>query len=171
MRVQRLALFVPALLALTATACVDEKIVFRDRELFEEPLTQAQGFLGYSDQVSSTTTCGTCHVGPQSQWEGTAHADAWATLEGSGHSQTFCEGCHTVGQNGNLVQTAAGWDATQDPRYHDVQCESCHGPGLDHVTEPGTTQPIASLEVGLDLTQGCAECHQGTHHPFAEEWA
>jgi predicted CXXCH cytochrome family protein len=24
--------------------------------------------------------------------------------------------------------------------------------------------------VAVDLTQGCAECHADTHHPFAEEW-
>ncbi|MEQ9401371.1 MAG: cytochrome c3 family protein [Longimicrobiales bacterium] len=168
---RRFALFVPALLGLLASACVDEKIVFRDRELFEEPLTQAQGFLGYSNQDAKLTSCGNCHVGTQSEWDETAHADAWATLQESGGAQEFCNGCHTVGQLGNPVQTAAGYEATGEDRYHDVQCESCHGPGLDHVTDPEAGQPLASMAVGLDLTQGCAECHQGTHHPFVEEWS
>lgn len=170
-RARRVALVLPALAGLLFSACVDEKIVFRDRELFEEPLTQALGFLGYSDQSDKLTSCGNCHVGTQSQWEGSQHADAWATLEESGAAQAFCEGCHTVGQNGNLIEEPAGWEATGEDRYHDVQCESCHGPGLDHVTDPEASQPYASLLVGLDLTQGCGECHQGTHHPFVEEWS
>ena len=55
-------------------------------------------------------------------------------------------------------------------RYYDVQCESCHGPGLNHVENPDASQPLPSLAVGVDLTNGCGECHQGNHHPFAEEW-
>ncbi len=166
------ALAVPVLVGLAASGCVDEKIVYRDRELFEEPLTQAQGFLGYSDQAAKGTTCGNCHVGTQSQWKGSEHADAWATLVNSGqqNAQGSCDNCHTVGQNGNVIETAAGHEATGQDRYLDVQCESCHGPGLDHVTDPEASQPLASMLVGLDLTQGCAECHQGTHHPFVEEW-
>ncbi len=170
-RAKRFALVLPALAALFAAACVDEKIVFQDRELFEEPLTQAMGFLGYSDQANKTTTCGNCHVGTQSQWEGSQHSDAWATLVNSGGQQEFCNGCHTVGENGNLIEGVAGFEATGEDRYHDVSCESCHGPGLDHVTDPEATQPFASMAVGQDLTQGCAECHQGTHHPFVEEWS
>ncbi|MGI9628179.1 MAG: hypothetical protein ACR2QM_15205, partial [Longimicrobiales bacterium] len=72
---------------------------------------------------------------------------------------------------GNSVTGAAGHAALPEDRYHDVQCESCHGPGLTHVQDPDATQPFAGLAVGLDLTTGCAECHQGTHHPFAEEWS
>ena len=170
-RARRFALVLPALAGLLMVACVDEKIVFRDRELFEEPLTQAMGFLGYSDQADKLTSCGNCHVGTQSQWEGSQHADAWATLVDSGSQQEFCNGCHTVGQNGNIVDGVSGYEATGEDRYHDVQCESCHGPGLDHVTDPEATQPYASMAVGLDLSQGCAECHQGTHHPFVEEWS
>jgi predicted CXXCH cytochrome family protein len=33
------------------------------------------------------------------------------------------------------------------------------------------TVPLAAMDVGLDLTLGCAECHQGAHHPFAEDWS
>lgn len=170
-RLPRVALVLPAVAGLLLSGCVDEKIVYRDRELFEEPLSQALGFLGYSDQADKLTSCGNCHVGTQSEWEGSEHADAWAGLQDSGHAQAFCEGCHTVGQNGNLIEQPAGWETTGEDRYHDVQCESCHGPGLDHVTDPEASQPYASLLVGLDLTQGCAECHQGTHHPFVEEWS
>ncbi|HZD03476.1 MAG TPA: cytochrome c3 family protein, partial [Longimicrobiales bacterium] len=55
-------------------------------------------------------------------------------------------------------------------RYHDVQCESCHGPGLTHVENPDATQPLAPIRVGSDLTFGCGECHSDVHHPFVEDW-
>ncbi len=152
------------------SAC-DEEVVFRDRELFQEPAAAAQGFLGYSDEASGLTACGNCHVGVQGSWAATAHADAWAGLQSSGHAESFCEGCHTVNELGNAVTETAGHSATGEDRYLDVQCESCHGPGLDHVQLPGAQQPLAAMSVGLDLTVGCGECHQGSHHPFAEEWS
>ena len=158
-------------LLLMASACTDETIIYRDRELFEDPPTAALGFVGYSDEDAKLTVCGNCHVGVQSQWEETAHADAWNGLQDSGHAQSFCEGCHTTNDLGNLTEEAAGYNNVAESRYYDVQCESCHGPGLSHVNNPDASQPIASIAVGLDLTSGCGQCHSGAHHPFVEEWS
>jgi predicted CXXCH cytochrome family protein len=152
---------------------VDEKIVYRDGPNFTTPPTNAASFLGYSDRVEKKTVCGSCHVGQQGKWSLTAHADAFATLQGSGHMQGSCQGCHTVNNLGNAVtDTTAGWRSTHDERYHDVQCESCHGPGLNHVTTPQRGQMLASIlaDTGRATTNGCSECHAGTHHPFVEEW-
>ena len=144
----------------------------RQRELFETPVAAAAGFVGYTDEATKLTVCGNCHVGPQSLWEESGHADAWDGLQDSGHAQAFCEGCHTVNELGNVASETAGYTATQEDRYHDVQCESCHGPGLDHVTAPADANiPLAPMDVSVDGTLGCGECHQGSHHPFAEEWA
>ncbi|MBT8337869.1 MAG: cytochrome c family protein [Gemmatimonadetes bacterium] len=157
---------------LATSACTDETIVFRDRELFETPVAAAAGFVGYTDEATKLTVCGNCHVGPQSQWEESGHADAWDGLQDSGHAQEFCESCHTVSELGNVATGTAGYSATAEDRYHDVQCESCHGPGLDHVTNPSDPNiPLAPMDVSVDGTLGCGECHQGSHHPFAEEWA
>ncbi len=160
---------VGALFALTS--CVDEKIVFRDRELFEDPPSVAGDFLGYSDHDAKLTVCGNCHVDHQKRWSGSAHAGAWADLQASGGAQQFCESCHTVSQLGNAASGDVGYAASRDARYEDVQCESCHNAGLAHVTNPEATQPLAPLSVGVDATEGCGECHQGTHHPFVEEWS
>ncbi len=166
----------PALLSAVCLAviagCVDEKIVYRDRELFEEPLAAAGSFLGYTDHATKLTVCGNCHVEKQGKWEATAHAGAWDGLQDSGAAQALCEGCHTVGQLGNTVAEVAGYEVTGEQRYEDVQCESCHGPGLTHVTNPmDENVPLAPLGVGVDTTFGCGECHSDTHHPFVEEWA
>ncbi|HUG39280.1 MAG TPA: multiheme c-type cytochrome [Longimicrobiales bacterium] len=118
--------------------------------------------------------CGNCHIGMHAEWRETAHAGAWEDLQASGSAVESCEGCHAVGEKGNPIEDQnVAWAATADPRYHDVQCESCHGPGLDHVTNPDATQPLAPLDVGADLTFGCGECHRGAaeaHNPFVEEW-
>jgi predicted CXXCH cytochrome family protein len=153
------------------SACVDTEQVLVDIPPYENPPTAAQGFLGYTNSTSKTPVCGNCHVGQNAEWKGTRHAHAWTDLQASGASQASCENCHTVGANGNKVtETLVGWAATKDTRYQDVQCESCHGPGLEHVTNPDASQPLASLLVGTALTSGCGECHSGTHTPFVEEW-
>ena len=159
------------LLGATFVACVDENVVFRDRPLFDEPPTGAAQFLGYSVTETKLTTCGNCHVGKQAEWAKTAHADAWSGLQLSGHAQESCEACHTVNELGNPTEEDGGWVATQNARYQDVQCESCHGPGLGHVQNPDASQPLASILVGTELEAGCGECHQGTHNPFVEEWS
>ncbi len=83
-----------------------------------------------------------------------------------------CENCHTISENGNITTGDVGYAAVADEAYHDVQCESCHGPGLDHVQEPDLPGNVPLARVALDdSTSSCAACHTGTHHPFVEEWS
>ena len=163
--------WVALLAGIAISGCVDEKIVEVPRDIFDPPDAAAQGMLGYSDQEAGLTACGNCHVQAQTRWIETAHADAWAGLQDSGHAQEFCEGCHTVNELGNTAPDASGYLGIPEDRYHDVQCESCHGPGLNHAESPAKSNvPLAAMTVGLDADQGCGECHQGTHHPFVEQW-
>jgi len=169
-------------LPVLGAACTDEKIVYR--EPFNPPPDAEAGFVGYFTTSDKSTTCGNCHVDHENKWVGTAHADAYATLVNSGGAQDFCYSCHTVSQNGNAVSEPAGWNVVQDTAYHDVQCESCHGPGVDHVETPdAAAPPLARVRVlTADLATGnvdtdtatvagsCAECHSGSHHPFVDEW-
>jgi predicted CXXCH cytochrome family protein len=154
--------------------CIDEKLVFRDRELFNPPPDSAAGFLGYFDVASKQTSCGNCHAEKQAAWAQTRHAQAYQDLEESGHATGTCYGCHTVSEKGNAVTAAAGWSVVQDSAYHDVQCESCHGGGYQHVQSVlggDVIQPLASIAVDTGLTNGCGECHAGEHQPFVEQWA
>ncbi len=160
------------LAALVLASCVDSREVLVPTPLYTQPPAAAQGFLGYSDLPTKTPVCGNCHVGHFNEWKGTAHSHAWADLQASDHVQPSCEACHSVGDYGNFVtDSMVAFKATRDDRYQDVQCESCHGPGLTHVTDPDASQPLASILVGLDLTNGCGECHSGSHNPFLEEWS
>lgn len=169
-----LVALVGGMLALGTSACTDEEVVSGpggDRPIFQDPPAAAGNFLGFSEQEEGQTVCGECHVGFQGMWENTAHAGAWATLQESPGAEEFCEDCHTVNEYGNDVEGEVGWTATGDERYQDVQCESCHGPGLQHVENPDANMPLATIAVGgLEATTGCAECHEGTHHPFVNQW-
>jgi predicted CXXCH cytochrome family protein len=156
-------------LSLAGSACTD--IVYRDRELFDEPTATAQGFLGYADDSRQLTVCGQCHVSFQNRWVETRHADAFNTL--AADAPEFCRACHTTNSRGNtLAGDVGGFFAHGDSRYQDVQCEACHGPGLTHVRSPSRDNwPLATVAVGTDLSQGCGECHTGAHQPFVEQWA
>ncbi len=150
------------------SACTEETVVFRDP--FNSPVDSINGFLGYFSVPDARTTCGNCHADKEVDWRETLHADAWAGLHTSEFANdTTCGPCHSVSEKGNVVNVLAGYSVTFDSTYHDVQCESCHGPGIDHVQNPEAVQPLAPAYV--DEFTGCGECHQDTHHPFVEQWS
>jgi predicted CXXCH cytochrome family protein len=157
-------------------ACTETKYdtIEVERPAFNQPADSVNGFLGLYAAADNQTACGNCHADFQAEWGMTAHADAWATLQNSGHAEDFCAGCHTVSELGNALETAAGWNTTMDTTYHNVQCENCHGPGLTHVESVAggsVVRPFASIAVDTVGTDGCAGCHEGTHHPFVEQWS
>src|SRR5512145_252906 len=169
MKLGRLAILVGLVAGLGA--CTDEQIVYVNRP-FNPPVDAVNGFLGYFDEAAKQTSCGNCHASTQAQWVGTAHANAWADLQNSGHAQGFCGGCHTVNDLGNVAADSQGYNLVQDASYHDVQCESCHGAGFEHASLPdGVAGPLASIGIPQSAaTNGCGECHTGEHHPYVEQW-
>jgi predicted CXXCH cytochrome family protein len=160
-------------LATSLVACVDEKIVFRDAPRFQNPPATAGNYLGYTDTTTKATACGSCHVGIQAEWRGTAHASAFASLPAN--AQAFCQACHAVGSLGNAdTSSTGGWPGSRDPRYKDVQCENCHNAGLTHASNPTSANiPLPSMNVDTAAASRrgtCGECHAGTHHPYLSEW-
>jgi len=159
-------------LCVVAAGCTTERLVYRSGTNFAAPSSAAANFIGYYDVANKQTVCGSCHVDFQTRWSKTKHASAWADLQASGHSTGVCEACHSVTNLGNAItDTAVGYRSTKDVRYHDVQCESCHGPGLTHASSPSSSNvPLASIKADTNLTNGCGECHTGVHEPFVDEW-
>jgi predicted CXXCH cytochrome family protein len=160
------------LLLLPVGAC--ETIVYQDRPLFPDPAATAGGFVGYGNVQNRTTVCGNCHSTLQRQWVETAHASAWSTLQGLGANALEQWGLqHTTNQLGNPFNAPGGWGAVRDPRYQDVQCESCHGPNLDHVRAPTRANwPLAEIGGGtVQQPRACSQCHSGALYPYHEEWA
>lgn len=156
--------------ALGLGSCTTDTIQYVTRP-FVQGKDTANGFLGYFSVSDKQTNCGNCHVGVQATWKTTKHAQAWADLQGSGHAQTSCSGCHSVSERGNSIGHAAGYNVVADPAYQDVQCESCHGPGFTHASSPTLSNvPLASIHVDTALADGCGGCHTGTHEPFVDQW-
>jgi predicted CXXCH cytochrome family protein len=156
------------------SGCVDERIVFVERPLFDTPPAAAADFVGYSNPDTKLTVCGNCHISFQRQWRETAHADAWTVLQGLGAGAVDQWGLqHSTNQLGNPIDIAGGWATTKAARYQDVQCESCHGPSLNHITGPSRNNwPLAAIGVGeANAPQGCSQCHSGGLYPYHEEWA
>lgn len=158
-------------LVVGGAGCVDQDAVF-DRPSDDQPTETTNNFLGYvGDPAEKQTSCGNCHATFQAGWATTGHAEAWEALQASGHAQETCEGCHTISELGNPLTEPAGYNLVKDERYTDVQCESCHGSGWNHVNGPTEENaPLCSITAATDATTGCGECHQGTHHPFVEQW-
>ena len=183
------------LLSVLICGCTDT--VFRDREQFNPPPDAANKFLGFFTSSTKQTTCGNCHVTHQAAWVNTAHASAYdlpATRPADVKPE--CYTCHTVSDRGNAVAAPAGWDKVQDTVYYDVQCENCHGPGLDHVMAPDAPKsesnpPLAHIGVPIDTlpagggphavdtasiaqSASCGSCHNQNSGPGVrayEEWA
>jgi predicted CXXCH cytochrome family protein len=40
-----------------------------------------------------------------------------------------------------------------------------------HLVNPSDVKPLPSFEASVDAVNGCGECHEGSHHPFVEQWA
>jgi predicted CXXCH cytochrome family protein len=159
------------------TACTeteyDTTIIEVERPAFNEPADSINGFLGLYSVEDNQTVCGNCHADYQATWATTDHSGAWATLQNSGAAQDFCAGCHAISELGNDLTEPAGYNLVADSTYFNVQCENCHGAGLPHVESVqagNVVRPFASIAVDTLGTNGCAGCHEGSHHPFVEQW-
>jgi YVTN family beta-propeller protein len=131
-----------------------------------KPPTSAEE--GSSDhEYVGARVCRSCHDGPEgayvsSGWRLTEHPQAWTSLDTEKAREIAaaagtqdpavageCLRCHS------LVRDPGGSPHTD--AVLGVQCESCHGPGGLHATDPTTHHPRAGRD-------SCATCHrQGVH--------
>jgi len=150
----------------TYDAAVKE-LFFRNLELKKEHLKDSP-FIG--NQV-----CAACHQKSTAVWEKSRHARAFATLENLGKNfDPECLECHVVGLNPwvaskNSSEAVRKFEGKRGflsfgltSHLTNVQCENCHGPAGDHLTnnkiKPAERNP-ASV---------CVKCHQGSHSPLFE---
>jgi len=126
----------------------DYKRWVKDANLLDEhprfPLTNGLEYTG-------SESCKGCHEHEDEYdiWSKNPHAHAYATLENVGSQfDPECVVCHVVGmeyQGGFVSEKKTG-------HLKNVGCESCHGPGSEHIRSGGkvkTTKPKS----------GCADCH------------
>ena len=109
----------------------------------------------------SATACQRCHQQEYLQWSATRHAFAYETLlKKERYFDSGCVSCHTTGFGYSTGFQIGDHDST----LKGVQCETCHGPGKQHVGNPKKT----NIRRGAD-TSLCLECHDTKHSPgFAD---
>jgi YVTN family beta-propeller protein len=125
--------------------------------------------------------CGGCHAGPGignqfSLWLHSKHSQSYAALARpeakriaaiSGLRQEpqqapICLGCHAT------ASQAEEWEKDQTFHLEDgVQCEGCHGPGSEYMTESVMRDREVAMQAGLVMPaeRECMNCHieKGTH--------
>ena len=116
--------------------------------------------------------CSSCHAAISNGWQATAHAHALQSLADKSQAENpACLQCHTVG-----FQVDGGYaPATTGSRLANVQCESCHGPGAEHmklasdwVFGPSSPKP-ADWKIAKQVPEAvCVRCHNAENDPH---WA
>jgi peroxiredoxin/nitrate/TMAO reductase-like tetraheme cytochrome c subunit len=116
--------------------------------------------------------CKSCHPVEYEKWSKGPHAAAFATLTKAGRQgDKECQSCHTTGfgRDGGFPP-GSGADAHADLAR--VGCESCHGPGGNHVPENARKRDtIVSLGDKCDscvILQICGSCHDQANDPGFE---
>ena len=142
------------------------------RKIMAERGAPRTNLLPKSAAVVGSDACQSCHPAEYATWEKSAHAHAGATLLAAKDGfDDDCVQCHSTsyGLKGGFP---AGGDLAKNLDLGRVGCESCHGPGGDHVGEDATRiGSIVSLGDKCDscvILQICGGCHDDANDPGFE---
>ncbi len=130
----------------------------------EELLATKIGRLPSVQKYVGDQRCIECHDDIHAKLKPTPHQRAFATLvDTKDEADPECAKCHVTGWG-----VESGYvDATTTPQHRDVNCESCHGPGSDHV------EAMAKTPGGKVTTSSCQRCHDADNSPtfdFKKYW-
>lgn len=146
----------------------------------ESPDRQVKG-----DYVGSAK-CGSCHADAYDIWRETRHSTAWKSISANPPTEHSadpprdcdpdCVSCHVVGWNGiEHVPYQGGYaDMKSTAFLANVGCESCHGPGSNHIQAELGNDPAAQKQlrkamlVGNAVKQVCYTCHDLDNSPNFE---
>jgi peroxiredoxin len=143
----------------------------RKQALAERGVPRANLLPGSAAHVGSDA-CQSCHEAEYATWAAAPHARAVASLAKDGHEgDVTCLACHTTGY-GRDGGFPSGGGIAEHRDLARVGCESCHGPGGDHVGENATRiGTIVSLSDKCDscvILQICGRCHDDENDPGFE---
>lgn len=131
-----------------------KRVNAHNKEAFadKKPAPVDKGKAGYV----GVEACTTCHEDERKVWDGTPHANAYATLQkDSKEFNLDCVSCHVTGYG-----KAGGSTVTYVDKLSNVQCETCHGPGSLHIRSPNK-KGLITLAPESTLCTG--ECHHPPH--------
>jgi 2',3'-cyclic-nucleotide 2'-phosphodiesterase (5'-nucleotidase family) len=119
-----------------------------------EEVNRASARRAQAPPLPDPEACATCHEAQVTQWRGTPHAHAWATVEKDGRTKDpECMTCHTTryGEWGGFKS------AEVTPKLVNVGCLSCHRLSEGH--------PNDTAEVPAITPQACISCHDPKNSP------
>ena len=134
-----------------------------------------------SGKYVGSQTCADCHEPAQIVWRRSKHAQAWKSLADTAKpARTFdpeCIACHVVGWSpGEFLPYENGFMSEEEtPHLIDVGCESCHGPGEQHVAAEVSIDDALKQKLrqamrlsmeGNAAKRLCIECHDGDNSPL-----
>lgn len=141
------------------------------RRRMEEARARREALLPTRADYVGSEACRSCHASEHAKWQAHPHASALATLEKEGKAaQGECLTCHTTGYaKGGFPEAGA---AAEHAAFAGVGCESCHGPGGDHVapeaSKRGTIVSLADKCDSCVILQVCGSCHDPANDPGFE---
>jgi hypothetical protein len=140
-----------------------------------------------AEYVGSLQCNNGCHKEANKIWQNSAHAHAYQKLVTSTRPSLRqfdgeCVLCHVVG----FAYKTGFTDEKTTGHLKDVGCESCHGPGSEHVAKPRNMKvrelmnpwkvppgPLAQHQHELLVDKFCQTCHDidnDVHWNFAKNW-
>lgn len=121
-----------------------------------------------ADYVGSEA-CQSCHKAEFATWKASPHGHAVATLAKAGKAgEADCLQCHTTayGRPGGFSPSASVSSQSDLAR---VGCESCHGPGGQHIGENarrvGTILSLGDKCDSCVILKVCGTCHDDANDP------
>ena len=106
--------------------------------------------------------CKDCHAVQFSSWAETKHSKALNKLQAVNREGNACIKGHVTGSPEMIAADGAM------PRFPNVQCEGCHGPGRAHV-DAATTGDAVTAKPVKTTEDTCVRCHNDTsphYKPF-----
>jgi peroxiredoxin len=117
-------------------------------------------------EYTGSESCAPCHTAIFEHWKTSRHGLALDTLQAAGkHKDRRCLVCHTT-----AYAELSGYRGTSTPALAGVGCESCHGPGADHVAaaRKATASSIYGLATDCAHCRAeavCRACHDSENDP------
>jgi peroxiredoxin len=139
----------------------------KERRQLLERRDKRQRTLFANGEYVGSAACQSCHEKEYEIWARSPHAQALDTLQKKDAAgRAKCQRCHTTG-----FEQAGGFPEGGDG-VRGVGCESCHGPGGDHVKEDAARRgDILALMDKCDscvILQICGSCHDDENDPGFE---
>jgi 2',3'-cyclic-nucleotide 2'-phosphodiesterase (5'-nucleotidase family) len=134
------------------------------KELFAREQLKGTTDSQFGSRYLGVGACQSCHTEEFEIYTKTRHAQAYATLASEFvHRDTNCVGCHVTGYGdaggfGGIRMRGTPVDLV------DVQCEACHGPGVEHSRDG---------DYASRAREACVRCHTPHDDPdfdFERDW-